>query len=134
MYDGCYIKDAHPSYTPPAKRKPVIICGDLNVAANSIDLARPAANEHSAGFTEQERGKFRELLDAGYVDTFRMLYPEKVEYSWWSYRANARVRNIGWRLDYFLVSEFAKDKVIDSKIHADVLGSDHCPVELDIDL
>ena len=116
------------------KRKPVIVCGDFNVAASEIDLKNPKANQNNAGYTIQEREKFKELLSAGFVDTFRALYPNKVEYSWWSYRANARARNIGWRLDYFLASDNVKDKIIDAKIHTDVFGSDHCPVSLDIDV
>ena len=130
MYDGGDINTAHPSYTSQGKRKPIIICGDLNVAANPIDLKNPGANENSAGYSPQERAKFQELLAAGFVDTYRMLYPDKVEYSWWSYRFNARERNAGWRIDYFLISEFAKDMVVDAKIHTDVMGSDHCPISL----
>lgn len=106
----------------------------MNVAFSDIDLKNPEQNHFSPGFSDQERAKFKELLDAGFVDTYRYLYPDKVEYSWWSYRTKARERNAGWRIDYFLVSDFAKDTIIDSKIHTDVQGSDHCPVELDIDL
>lgn len=106
----------------------------MNVAANPIDIKNPKANEKNAGYTIQEREKFKSLLDAGFVDTFRELYPDKVEYSWWSYRFKARERNAGWRLDYFLMSRFAKDKIIDSKILTDVYGSDHCPVSLEIDI
>lgn len=116
------------------EKKPVIICGDMNVAAAPIDLKNPKANENNAGFTIQEREKFRDLLDSGYTDTFRYLYPDKVEYSWWSYRFKARERNAGWRIDYFLASERLKDNIADSVIHTEQLGSDHCPVELQINL
>lgn len=128
------VKDAHPSYISTAKRKPIIICGDFNVAANPIDLKNPKANQNNAGYTIQEREAFKTLLDSGYVDTFRYLFPDRVEYSWWSYRFKARERNIGWRLDYFLMSDFAKDKIVDAKIHTEVMGSDHCPVSLQIDI
>ena len=116
------------------KVKPVIYCGDLNVAHEEIDLKNPKTNHFSAGFTDEERAKFTELLASGFSDTFRSLYPDKVEYSWWSYRAKARERNVGWRIDYFLVSDFAKDRIIDAKIHTDVMGSDHCPISLDIEV
>ena len=116
------------------EKKPVIICGDMNVAAAPIDLKNPKANENNAGFTIQEREKFRDLLDSGYTDTFRYLYPDKVEYSWWSYRFKARERNAGWRIDYFLASERLKDSIADSVIHTEQLGSNHCPVELQINL
>lgn len=116
------------------KRKPIIYCGDLNVAFSELDIKNPEQNHFSPGFSDQERAKFKELLDAGFVDSYRYLYPDKIEYSWWSYRTRARERNAGWRIDYLLVSDFGKDKIIDSKIHTDVQGSDHCPVELDIDL
>lgn len=113
------------------KVKPVILCGDLNVAHNEIDLANPKTNKKSAGFTDEERGKFTELLEAGYIDTFRHFYPEVVdEYSWWSYFAKSRERNIGWRIDYFVASEKLKTRLVDAKIHQDIMGSDHCPVEL----
>ena len=134
IYDGGVIKKTHPSYISEVKRKPIIICGDLNVAANPIDLKNPGANQNSAGYSPQERAKFQELLSAGFVDTYRELYPDKVEYSWWSYRFKSRERNAGWRIDYFLLSEFAKDKIIDAKIHTDIMGSDHCPVSLEIDI
>nr|MCR4746887.1 endonuclease/exonuclease/phosphatase family protein [Clostridiales bacterium] len=111
-----------------------IICGDLNVAHEEIDLKNPKTNIGNAGFSYEERGKFSELLDSGFVDSYRYLYPEKIEYSWWSYRFNARANNTGWRIDYFVVSDNAKDKIRDAKIHTDIFGSDHCPVELDIDL
>lgn len=115
------------------KKKPVIYTGDLNVAHNEIDLKNPSLNHHNAGFTDEERGKMSALLNSGFVDTFRKLYPDTVTYSWWSYRFHAREKNAGWRIDYFLVSERLMDKVKDSKIHTDIYGSDHCPVELDID-
>ncbi|MBR5991297.1 MAG: exodeoxyribonuclease III [Clostridia bacterium] len=117
-----------------SKKKPVIICGDLNVAHEEIDLKNPKSNIGNAGFSYEERGKFTELLDSGFVDSYRYLYPEKIEYSWWSYRFNARANNAGWRIDYFVVSENAKNKIVDAKIHTEIFGSDHCPVELDIDL
>ncbi len=117
------------------KNKPLIICGDLNVAHKEIDLKNPSSNHKNAGFTDEERGKFSILLDSGFVDSFRYFYPDKKDaYSWWSYRFNARSRNAGWRIDYFLTSERIKDKMQDAIIHADILGSDHCPVELDIDI
>lgn len=115
------------------KTKPVIYCGDLNVAHKEIDLKNPKTNHFSAGFTDEERNKMTELLDAGFVDTFRYLYPDKEEaYTWWSYMRQAREKNIGWRIDYFIVSNNIKDKIEDVKIHDNVLGSDHCPIELDI--
>lgn len=114
--------------------KPIIYCGDLNVAHNPIDLKNPKANEQNAGYSIQERTKFTTLLNSGFIDTFRYLYPDKVTYSWWSYRFNARANNAGWRIDYFLISDILKDKLIDSKIHTNVFGSDHCPVELDINI
>ncbi|MBP3378100.1 MAG: exodeoxyribonuclease III [Clostridia bacterium] len=116
------------------EKKPVIYCGDLNVAHEEIDLKNPKSNRHSAGFSDEERGKFTELLGSGFTDTFRKLYPDKVEYSWWSYMMKAREKNVGWRIDYFVVSSRLFDKVQDSKIHTTVMGSDHCPVELDIEL
>lgn len=117
------------------KVKPVIICGDLNVAHNEIDLKNPSSNRRSAGFTDEERGKFTELLGAGFVETFRFFYPDSVGvYSWWSYRFNARKNNAGWRIDYYVVSERLKDKLVDAKIHSEILGSDHCPVELVIQI
>lgn len=117
------------------EKKPVIFCGDLNVAHKEIDLKNPKTNRKNAGFTDEERGKFSELLEAGFIDTFRYFYPEQEGiYSWWSYRFSARAKNAGWRIDYFCVSECLADKLIDAKIHTDVMGSDHCPVELDIEL
>ena len=109
-------------------KKPVIYCGDLNVAHEEIDLKNPKTNHHSAGFSDEERGKFTELLKSGFTDTFRALYPEKVEYSWWSYMMKSRERNIGWRIDYFVVSDRLFDRVKDSFILGHVMGSDHCPV------
>lgn len=112
--------------------KPIILCGDLNVAHEEIDIKNPKTNHESAGFTDEERGKMTELLQAGFIDTYRYLYPEKVEYSWWSYMFHAREKNVGWRLDYFIISDQLKEKIQDAKIHTDIYGSDHCPVELDI--
>lgn len=117
------------------EKKPVIICGDLNVAHKEIDLKNPKTNRQNAGFTDEERGKMTELLEAGFLDSFRYLYPEQTGiYSWWSYRFHAREKNAGWRIDYFLTSAALADKLSDAKILTDVLGSDHCPVELDIEL
>ena len=116
-------------------KKPVIVTGDMNVAHEEIDLKNPKTNHRSAGFTDEERQKMTELLAAGFTDTFRHFYPDKeLAYSWWSYRFHAREKNVGWRIDYFLTSKSLDDKLQDSKIHADVLGSDHCPIELDIEL
>lgn len=134
MYDEGDIKTGHSSYISKLKKKPIIICGDLNVAANPIDLANPQANKNNAGYSAQERGKFSELLSSGFVDTFRYLHPEEVKYSWWSYRFKARERNAGWRIDYFLVSDFAKELVKNADILTDIHGSDHCPVSLEIDI
>ncbi len=117
-----------------SKKKSVVYCGDLNVAHNEIDLKNPDSNHKNAGFSDEERAKFTELLESGFIDTFRYLYPEKVEYSWWSYRFNARSKNIGWRIDYFVVSKDLKDKLKDAKIHSNIYGSDHCPVSLEIEL
>ena len=115
--------------------KPVVYCGDLNVAHNEIDLKNPKTNRGNAGFSDEERGKFSQLLEAGFIDSFRYLYPDlEGAYSWWSYRFQARQKNAGWRIDYFVVSDYIKDKIVDSKIHPEILGSDHCPVELDIEL
>ena len=116
-------------------RKPVVFCGDLNVAHQEIDLKNPKTNRKNAGFTDEEREKFSQLLDAGFIDTFRYFYPEQEQiYSWWSYRFKAREKNAGWRIDYFCVSEALKDRLEDAKIHTEIMGSDHCPVELDINL
>ena len=113
------------------ERKPVIVCGDLNVAHKEIDLKNPKTNRKNAGFTDEERNKFTELLNEGFIDTFRYFYPEEANiYSWWSYRFKAREKNAGWRIDYFCTSEKLKERLVSAKIHTDVLGSDHCPVEL----
>ncbi len=114
-------------------KKPVIVCGDLNVAHNEIDLKNPGPNRGNAGFSDEERDAFNKLLDAGFVDAYRYLYPQKVEYSWWSYRMKARERNAGWRIDYFVLSDRIKNKIKNVVIRGDVYGSDHCPVELFID-
>jgi exodeoxyribonuclease-3 len=112
-------------------RKPVILCGDMNVAHNEIDIKNPRSNMRSAGFTNEERGKFTELLNAGFIDTFRTLYPEARDaYTWWSYMFKAREKNVGWRIDYFVISEKLRDRLSGAYIHSDVMGSDHCPVEL----
>ena len=117
------------------EKKSVIVCGDMNVAHKEIDLKNPKTNRHNAGFTDEERDKMTKLLDAGFIDTFRYFYPDKTDiYSWWSYRFRAREKNAGWRIDYFLASEDLKDKLKDAKIHTDIFGSDHCPVELDIEI
>ena len=117
------------------EKKSVIVCGDMNVAHKEIDLKNPKTNRRNAGFTDEERDKMTKLLDAGFIDTFRYFYPDQTDiYSWWSYRFRAREKNAGWRIDYFLVSEDLKDKLKDAKIHTDIFGSDHCPVELDIEI
>ena len=117
------------------KLKPVIVCGDMNVAHEEIDLKNPATNHFNPGFSDEERGKFTELLDAGFTDTFRSLYPDRRDaYSWWSYRAAARERNVGWRIDYFVVSDRLRDSIKDAYILPEIMGSDHCPVELDLEL
>ena len=118
-----------------AAHKPLILCGDLNVAHQEIDLKNPKTNRGNAGFSDEERGKFGQLLEAGFIDTFRYLYPEQTgAYTWWSYRARARANNAGWRIDYFLVSNDLKPRIQAAEIYADVLGSDHCPVGLLLDL
>ena len=115
------------------EKKPVILCGDLNVAHNEIDLKNPGPNRGNAGFSDEERAKMTELLDAGFLDTFRYFYPDVTgAYTWWSYMYHARENNAGWRIDYFIVSEALKSRLVDSKIHAGILGSDHCPVELEL--
>ena len=117
------------------EKKPVVLCGDLNVAHQEIDLKNPKTNRMNAGFTDEERGKMTELLDAGFIDTFRYFYPEKKDiYSWWSYRFKAREKNAGWRIDYFIVSKRLENCLKDASIHTEILGSDHCPVELMIEL
>lgn len=116
-------------------RKPVVLCGDLNVAHKEIDLKNPASNQKNAGFTPEERSKFGELLDGGFIDTFRFFYPDlKGAYTWWSYLFKSREKNAGWRIDYFCVSERLRDKLASAAIHSDILGSDHCPVELVLEL
>ena len=115
------------------KKKPVIFCGDLNVAHEEIDLKNPKTNHQNAGFSDEERGKFSALLAAGFNDTFRMLHPEEQVFSWWSYRFHAREKNVGWRIDYFVVSERLMPQVRTAAIHTDIMGSDHCPVELEIE-
>ena len=128
-------EDAFLSYLKGLEQeKPVIFCGDLNVAATEMDIKNAKANEKNAGFTKEEREKFAVIKEKGFVDSFRMLYPDTVTYSWWSYRFQARQRNAGWRLDYFMISESLKDAVADAKIHTEILGSDHCPVELDLEV
>ena len=112
--------------------KPVIVCGDMNVAHQEIDLKNPKTNHRNAGFTDEEREKMTQLLNNGFIDTFRTLYPEQVTYSWWSYRFRAREKNTGWRIDYFLISERLRDRLIDAKIHTETMGSDHCPIEIDL--
>ena len=112
------------------EKKPVIVCGDMNVAHQEIDLKNPKTNRKNAGFTDEEREKMTQLLNNGFIDTFRTLYPEQVTYSWWSYRFRAREKNTGWRIDYFLISERLKDRLEDAKIHTEIMGSDHCPVEI----
>ena len=114
-------------------KKPVIMCGDLNVAHEEIDLKNPKTNKGNAGFTNEERGKMTELLNAGFIDSYRYLYPEKIEYSWWSYMGHAREKNVGWRIDYFIVSNDFKEKIKDATIYTEILGSDHCPVGLEIE-
>lgn len=132
---GLYL-DGYPKEKPPRyKSKPIIVCGDLNVAASEIDLKNPKRNIGNPGFSPEEREKFQQLLQTGFVDSFRYIHPDETDaYTWWSYRFNARKNNAGWRIDYFLVSDFAKDKIKGSYIRNDVFGSDHCPIVLDIDL
>lgn len=129
-------EDAFLNYIEGLKAtKPVIFCGDLNVAHQEIDLKNPKTNRRNAGFTDEERGCFTKLLDKGYIDTFHYFYPDMTGvYSWWSYMFKAREKNAGWRIDYFVVSENLKERLVDAKIHTEILGSDHCPVELEIDL
>ena len=117
-----------------AARKGVVVCGDLNVAHNEIDLKNPSSNRHNAGFTDEEREKFNALLASGFTDSWRFLNPGTVKYSWWSYRFHARENNAGWRIDYFLVSKSIKDKIAGAEIHNEIFGSDHCPVELTLSL
>ena len=116
------------------KTKPVIMCGDLNVAHKEIDLKNPKTNTHNAGFTIEERNKMTELLNSGFIDTFRYLYPDKTDcYTWWSYMRKAREKNVGWRIDYFIVSDSIKDKIKEANIYQEIMGSDHCPIGLEID-
>ena len=117
------------------EEKPVIFCGDLNVAHKEIDLKNPKTNRKNAGFTDEERGKFTEMLNAGFIDTFRYFYPDQEGiYSWWSYRFKAREKNAGWRIDYFLASASLADKLKEAKIHTEIFGSDHCPVEVTVEI
>lgn len=117
-----------------SEKKPIVLCGDLNVAHQEIDLANPASNHKNAGFTDEEREKLSALLSKDFTDSFRYLYPDKKDaYSWWSYFAKSRERNIGWRIDYFLVSKSLEKNIRGASIHSDILGSDHCPVELDLE-
>ncbi len=129
-------EDAFKDYLVALKdKKSVVVCGDLNVAAEEIDLKNPKTNRHNAGFTDEERDKFRALKASGFTDTFRYFYPDATDiYSWWSYRFSARAKNAGWRIDYFLASEDLNEKLLDAKIHTDIMGSDHCPVELTLEL
>ena len=129
-------EDAFLSYLKGLEeKKPIVFCGDLNVAHKEIDLKNPKTNRKNAGFTDEERGKFSTLLGQGFIDTYRYFYPDQEGiYSWWSYRFQARKKNAGWRIDYFCVSESLKEKLVDAKIHTEIMGSDHCPVELDINL
>lgn len=129
-----YEKDLLEYFEELEKRKPIIYAGDLNVAHKEIDIKNPKANEHNAGFTIEERNAFSNLLNKGYIDTFRYLYPETIKYTWWSYRFNARANNAGWRIDYFVVSSALKDLIKDTIIHNEIFGSDHCPIELDIEI
>lgn len=117
-----------------ALHKGVVVCGDMNVAHEEIDLKNPATNHFNAGFSDQERGKMTELLASGFIDSWRLQHPDEAKYSWWSYRMNARERNVGWRIDYFLVSESMRERIVSTDIHNDISGSDHCPVELVIQL
>ena len=133
-YRMCFEDDMRNYLQDLASKKSVIYTGDLNVAHKEIDIKNPKANEKNAGYSIQERDKFTELLNAGFIDSFRYLNPEKIEYSWWSYRFNSRAKNVGWRLDYFIVSENLKDVINNSSIKTDVLGSDHAPIVLDIEL
>ena len=131
----CTWEDAFRGYlTGLAETKPVVVCGDMNVAHEEIDLKNPKSNRKNAGFTDEERAKMTELLAAGFTDTYRYLYPDKVEYSWWSDRFSAREKNAGWRIDYFLVSEALKGRIREAVIHTEIFGSDHCPVELVLDI
>ncbi len=129
-----YEKDLIEYFAELEKKKPIVYAGDLNVAHEEIDIKNPKANEHNAGFTIEERNAFTNLLNKGYIDTFRYLYPDTVKYSWWSYRFNARLNNAGWRIDYFVVSSSLINNVKDSIIHNEIFGSDHCPIELVLEI
>lgn len=134
MYDCGDIKEAHQSSKSTGKpKKPIIICGDFNVAATPMDLANPKANEGNAGYSPQEREQFAKLLEMGCIDTFRHLHPDQQEYSWWSYRFKARERNIGWRIDYFLTYGLDPEQIKEAEILTEIQGSDHCPILLEID-
>ena len=130
----CYTPNSQDGLKRLDKKKPVILCGDLNVAHQEIDLKNPKTNRMNAGFTDQEREKFSDLLACGFIDTFRTLYPEQVTYSWWSYRFQARQKNAGWRIDYFVTSERLRTSIADAQILTDVYGSDHCPVTLELNI
>ena len=130
----CEFEDAMRAYMSELGVKPVIYCGDLNVAHNEIDLKNPGPNRGNAGFSDEERGKMTELLGAGFTDTFRYMYPDTVTYSWWSYRMKARERNAGWRIDYFIISDRLRDRLKEAEILTEVYGSDHCPVSVTMDL
>ena len=125
--------DFHSYLKKLEEKKPVVFCGDLNVAHKEIDLKNPKTNRRNAGFTDEERGKMTDLLEDGFTDTFRYFYPEQITYSWWSYRFRAREKNAGWRIDYFICSDSLRERLRDAKIHTEIMGSDHCPVELDIE-
>jgi exodeoxyribonuclease-3 len=133
-YRQVYEDDVRRYYQKLANEKPLVLTGDLNVAHQEIDLKNPKSNKRNAGFTDEERTKFTALLDAGFIDTWRFQHPQEVKYSWWSYMFNARKNNAGWRIDYFVVSENLKDKVINTEILNDIHGSDHCPVTLELDV
>lgn len=115
-------------------KKPIVVCGDMNVAHEEIDIKNPKTNRRNAGFTDEEREKMTELLNDGFIDTFRFKHPDQVTYSWWSYRFKAREKNAGWRIDYFLASEKLKENIVEAKIHTEIMGSDHCPIEVDLNL
>lgn len=132
-YRMCWEEDFQAYLKRLDQQKPVILCGDLNVAHEEIDIKNPKTNRRNAGFTDEERGKFSQLLSAGFIDTFRWKYPEQVTYSWWSYRFQARQKNAGWRIDYFVASDRLRSRIVDAKIHTDIFGSDHCPVELTLE-
>ena len=129
-------EDAYREYLKELdSKKPVILCGDLNVAHEEIDIKNPKTNRHNAGFTDEERDKMTKLLNAGFTDTYRKLYPDKADtYTWWSYMANARERNIGWRIDYFIISDRINSKIKEAYIYPEIMGSDHCPVGLEINV